>query len=327
MTGRGERVALASFVGTSILAGGNGVAIRFSNRELAPLWGASLRFLLASAVLLAVMALRGMPWPRGPALAGAVAYGALDFALAFGLAYYALVRMQAGFGSVLLALVPLVTLLLAVAERQERLRLRSLLGTLVALSGVLVAARAPLSTSVPAASFVAGLGSAFCLAQAAVLVRRLPRVHPITMNAVGMLVGGLLLLIATFVVGEPKRLPSRRETWGALAYIVLVGSVVVFVLFLLVLRYWPASRAAYAFAIITTVTILLSAWLDAEPLRADLLLGGTLVLVGVYVGALSGGPQGPPGSGAVRGRLSDRIHQLGRSQAVQRSSATNPKRS
>jgi drug/metabolite transporter (DMT)-like permease len=53
-----------------------------------------------------------------------------------------------------------------------------------------------------------------------------------------------------------------------------------------VLRYWAASRAAYAFVLIPFVTVVLSAWLDDEPLRAGLLLGGLLVLAGVYVGAL-----------------------------------------
>ena len=51
-----ERVALAAFVAQAVLAGGNAVGIRFSNRELAPLWGAGLRFALAAALLLTVMA-------------------------------------------------------------------------------------------------------------------------------------------------------------------------------------------------------------------------------------------------------------------------------
>jgi drug/metabolite transporter (DMT)-like permease len=66
----------------------------------------------------------------------------------------------------------------------------------------------------------------------------------------------------------------------------------VFVLYLVVLRYWAASRAAYAFVLIPFVTVLLSAWLDNEPLGAALLLGGLLVLAGVYVGALR--PATPP---------------------------------
>jgi drug/metabolite transporter (DMT)-like permease len=106
------------------------------------------------------------------------------------------------------------------------------------------------------------------------------------MNAVGMATGAALLLAGSMVAGEPHVLPQRAATWAAVAYLVVVGSVVVFVLYLVVLRYWAASRAAYGFVLIPFVTVMLSAWLDNEPLGAGLLLGGLLVLAGVYVGAL-----------------------------------------
>jgi hypothetical protein len=44
-------VALTAFVTYAVLAGGNAVVVRFSNRELAPPWGAGLRFALAAALL------------------------------------------------------------------------------------------------------------------------------------------------------------------------------------------------------------------------------------------------------------------------------------
>ena len=150
----------------------------------------------------------------------------------------------------------------------------------------------PLGTSVPLGSLLAAVASAVCIAQAAVLVRRFPAVHPVTMNAVGMATGAALLVAGSLLTGEPRPLPQRAATWAAVGYLVVVGSVVVFVLYLLVLRYWAASRAAYAFVLIPFVTVVLSAWLDNEPLGAALLLGGLLVLAGVYVGALR--PATPP---------------------------------
>src|SRR5829696_2823072 len=147
MTSPGQGVALAAFVTQAVLAGGNAVGIRFSNRELAPLWGAGLRFSLAAALLLIVMAVLRLPFPRGRALTGCVLYGALNFGAAFALAYYALVRLHAGLGQTLLALVPLATLLLAVAQHQERLRLAAVIGTLLALVGVAVISQGPLGAS------------------------------------------------------------------------------------------------------------------------------------------------------------------------------------
>jgi drug/metabolite transporter (DMT)-like permease len=286
---RSERVALAAFVTYSLLAGGNAVCIRFSNRELDPLWGAGLRFALAAALLLAVMAVLRLTVPRGRALTGALLYGALNFGGAFALAYYALVRLNAGFGQILLAIAPLATLVLAVAWRQERFRAAALAGCLLSLAGIAVMSQAPLRESVPLPSLLAAIGSVLCFAQAALLVRRFPPVHPVTMNAAGMAVGAALLLAASAVAGEQWRLPSQAETWFAVAYLVVVGSGVVFVLYVVVLRRWAASRVAYGFVIVPFVTVVLSAWLDDERITAGLALGGLLVLAGVYVGALRSG--------------------------------------
>jgi drug/metabolite transporter (DMT)-like permease len=280
-----ERTALAAFITMSVLAGGNAVAIRFSNRELDPLWGAGLRFLLAAALLAAVMIVLRLPLPHGRAMTGALVYGALTIAAAFALAYYGLVRLHAGLGQTLLALVPLATLLLAALWRQERLRVDAIFGALLAIAGIAVMSRAHVE-AVPFVSVLALVGSACCFAQAAVLVRRLPPVHPVTMNAVGMAAGSALLIIGAVLVGDSITIPRRAETWLAIGYLVPVGSVLVFVLYLVVLRYWTASRAAYEFVLIPVVTVALSAWLDNESVGFGLLLGGVLVLTGVYIGAL-----------------------------------------
>jgi drug/metabolite transporter (DMT)-like permease len=282
----GDKVALASFVGGAFLGGGNAVAIRYSNRELAPLWGAGLRFSLAASIFIVIMAILRQPLPRGRALIGALLYGLFNFGLSFALAYYALLQLHAGLAQTLLAVVPLMTLLLAVIYRQERLRVPAIAGTLLALAGIAVVSRAPLQNAVPLLSLLAALGAAFCFAQAGVIVRGFPRLHPVTMNAVGMTTAAALLLAGAALTGESLVLPKRAETWLAIAYIVPVGSVLVFWLALLILKYWAASRAAYVFVLIPVFTILLSAWLDHERVGWGLLLGALLVLAGVYIGAL-----------------------------------------
>ncbi|MBA2308071.1 MAG: EamA family transporter [Pseudonocardiales bacterium] len=279
-------MALLSFVGSAVFAGANAVGIRFSNRELAPLWGAGLRFGIAAALLVAAMVAMRLELPRGRDLGGAVLYGLLNFAGAFALAYYALLEMQAGIGQTLLALVPLATLLVAVLVRQEQLRVMALVGTLLALAGVALVARAPLGAGLPPLSLIAALGSVVCFAVAAVVVRRFRGVHPVTMNAVGMSSGAAVLIAASLLAGERQALPRLAATWLALGYLVVLGSVLVFLLYLRVVQQWSASRAAYIFVLAPFVTVLLSAWLDSEAVGWGLVLGGALVLLGVYVGAL-----------------------------------------
>jgi drug/metabolite transporter (DMT)-like permease len=280
-----DATALAAFIVGTVLAGGNAVGVRVSNRELDPLWGAGLRFLLAAGLLGAVMAVLRLTLPRSRALLGVLLYGALIFGGAFSFAYYALVRIHAGLGQTLLALVPLATLLLAVLQRQERLRLAAVVGTLLSIAGIGVISGVS-SESVPALSLLALLGAVLCFAQATVLVRHFPPVHPVTTNAVGMATGAAILVALALLLKESVALPVRGATWLALAYMVVLGSGPVFVLYLVVVRLWSASRAAYTFVLIPIVTVLLSAWIDDEPIGAGLVLGGLLVLTGVYVGAL-----------------------------------------
>jgi drug/metabolite transporter (DMT)-like permease len=281
-----ERKALAAFLAMSVLAGGNAVAIRFSNRELDPLWGAALRFALATALLVMLMAVLRVSPPRGRALTGAAIYGALAIGAAFALAYYGFVEIHAGLGQTLLATVPLATLFLAVVQRQERLRLDALIGGVIALAGIAVMSQATVSADVSALSLLAVIGAAFCFAEAAILVRHFPPVHPVALNAVGMGIGTVFLLLGALAAGDTIEVPHQAETWLALAYLVPVGSVIVFVLYIVVLRYWEASRAAYEFVLIPVFTVDLSAWLDNEPLGVGLVLGGPLVHLGVEVGAL-----------------------------------------
>jgi drug/metabolite transporter (DMT)-like permease len=289
-----EWIALAAFLVESILAGGNAVGVRFSNRELDPLWGAGLRFMLAAALLGSVMVLMRLDVPRGRALVGTLLYGIVIFGGAFSLAYYALVRIHAGLGQTLMALVPLATLLIAVAQRQERLRPAAIVGTLLALVGVAFISGVSERESVPFLSLLAVLGAVVCFAQGTVLVRHFPAVHPITLNAVGMAAGSAVLVALALGFGESIAVPEKSATWAAIAYMVAVGSGVVFVLYAVVIRIWGASRAAFGFVLTPVVTVLISAWLDDEPITTALVFGGFLVLAGVYVGALRAPPDAMP---------------------------------
>jgi drug/metabolite transporter (DMT)-like permease len=279
-------VALFSFIGSCVLAGGNAVSIRFSNRELDPLWGASLRFSLAALVLLAVMVVMRLKLPRGRALVGASLFGALNFGFAFALIYFALVKLHGGFGQVVYSLLPLVTLLLAVAWRQERFTLAAVAGIVPAATGVAVLSWQTMNGAVPLIYLLALIGGVVCSAQAAVLVRLFPPVHPVTMTAVGMTVGAVLLLAGSAASGDDWVVPHLAATRWAVSYMVLGGSVGTFVLFMVVLQRWAASRTTYSIILVTFITVVLSVLLDNEPIGIGLLIGGPLILVGVYVGAI-----------------------------------------
>ena len=294
MGGRNERIALVTLLAYSVLAGENAVGVRISNQELDPFWGATLRFGLAAGLMLTVMVVSGHRFPMGSALLGSALYGLLAFGGAFGFFFYALVELEAGFGQILLAVVPLATLLLAVTQRLERLRRSSVLGALLAMTGVVVMSGLTLEGPVPMFSILAVIGSAVCFAQAAITVKRFPPVHPIVMNAVGMSFGAIFLAVLTLLAGNDVKLPQQANTWWAVAYLVVIGSGVVFTLYVVMPRYWDASRVNYGFVIVPIVTVLISARLLDEQLTLGLAGGGVLVLFGVDLGALRQGHTNEP---------------------------------
>jgi drug/metabolite transporter (DMT)-like permease len=101
-----------------------------------------------------------------------------------------------------------------------------------------------------------------------------------------MTVAAIALAVGSLAVGDAWVWPERDETWWAIAYLVVAGSVLTFILYLQLIERWGPSRSSYAFVVIPVVTIMLSAWLDDEPLTWSLLVGAPLVLLGVYLGAL-----------------------------------------
>lgn len=289
--GRANTLVLAAFLAFVLLGGTNMVAVRFSNRELPPFWGASVRFFAAVVLLCAFAVIQRLEFPRGRALAGAAAYGALGFGAAYAFGYVGFQRVSAGLGAVTLALTPLITFGLAVLQGQEPFRWRPLAGGAVALGGIALMFRGAVGTAVlPVLSLLALLAMATAAAEASILVKRFPRSHPVTTNIVAMLTGAVLLLILSLIAREPRRLPTAASTWVAVGYLVVLGSSAAFVLLLFVLKNWPASSVAYQFVLFPLVAISLSALLEGAALSLPLLAGAGVVLAGVYVGAVTHTP-------------------------------------
>src|SRR5262245_58711693 len=104
-----DRSILAAFVTVAIFLGVNFVAAKFSNKELPPFWGASLRFIITSILLFTIVRMRNIPLPTGKALIGAGLFGLFAFGINFGFLYWALTKVSAGMASVMFATIPLIT--------------------------------------------------------------------------------------------------------------------------------------------------------------------------------------------------------------------------
>ena len=293
MKGRGgDRLTIAAFAVVVVIAGLNFVAVRFSNRELPPFEGAALRFAAAAVLFAAYAGARGLAYPRGRALAGALLFGVLGFFSAYALVYWGLLSAPAAMGAVSLALVPLATALLAVAHRLERLRARALIGGALAAVGIVVLLREQLSATVPFGSLAALIAGALCAAESGVVVKYFPRSHPAVTNAVAMGAGTALLAALSRIAGEMWVVPSQTTTLIAFGYLV-ASTIALFVLILYILGRWTASAASLQFPLAPLVTVVAGSILAGEGVTLAFVAGAAIVAIGVLIASEVGLPGVP----------------------------------
>jgi drug/metabolite transporter (DMT)-like permease len=280
-----DRLTVLAFAVVILLGGLNGIAAKQILRELEPFWSGVIRFAIAGIIMLAIVVATRRALPRGRSLLGAMAYGALGFALTFGLFFTGLRDTPISTAAAFLALTPVMTFGLAIAHGQEQFRLQGLVGALIALVGVALIFADQLAANIPLGSLLLLLLGVLCLAETGVIVKLIPRSDPVGTNAVGMLTGcGVLLLVSLFTA-ERRGLPTEPITWAALLYLVTLGSVVLFGLFVYTLERWTASAVSYSDLLIPLVTIAIATLLTGERFTPWFLLGGGVVLAGVYIGS------------------------------------------
>lgn len=267
------------------IGGANFIAVSLSNRELPPLFGATLRFALATLLFFAIARVGRIPLARGRDAAGAVIYGLLNVGVSYALLYYALVGLDASMVAVIIASVPLFTLAIAVLFGQERLSIRRVAGGILAIAGIVIL-RGVGGEFTPS-YFIAALIGAIAIAASSVVAKAYPNVHPLNMNAIGTAAGTLLLAVSSLLFGESWALPQGSATWLAVGWLVILGSVGLFQLLLFVIKRWTASAAVYAVTGMPVIAAGLGIVILDQPVTMEVVAGGILVIAAVYVGVIA----------------------------------------
>jgi drug/metabolite transporter (DMT)-like permease len=91
---------------------------------------------------------------------------------------------------------------------------------------------------------------------------------------------------ASLLAGETPVIPTTATTWIAFSYIVIFVTIIALWLYLFVLGRWTATGTSYSIVLIPLVMVVLATSLANETITIQFLLGGTLTVLGVWVGAL-----------------------------------------
>jgi drug/metabolite transporter (DMT)-like permease len=265
------------------------LAIKVGLRDLPPISFVAIRFVIAAAILVLVSVGRVRLTPlRGSDYAILAFSGLLMFGLNYTLLFWGELHVSSGLAAVLQATIPIFGMIFAHwLLPDEPLRLQKLAGALLATGGVaLICGRLLDFGGVWA--FWGGVGISLGGGAAAfsnvIIKKRAIDLAPAMLAAWQMIFGVIPLLVLGFAVeGSPTRFHWTSMSIFCLLYLALVGSALTFLLL-----YWLLPRMTVTnlqtISLITPPGAVMLGWaLGGERFPLWSLLGGALVLMGVWL--------------------------------------------
>lgn len=242
-----------------------------------------LRFGLASVAVWTALGVRGeLQLLGGRNLVVGFGLGAFGYATMSGLYFLGLEFMTAGMVGIVLYTYPTFVLVLAATFLGEPIGRRSLTALVVTLGGV-----ALITGADPAAADSRGVAIVLVAAlvyASYITVSRmtLDDVTAPTLTAHVMPAAALTFLVIGLAT-ETLAMPTGTVAWGSVVGIAVLGTAIPIFAFFAGLSRIGAGPAAILSAVEPMVTVALGAVFIAEPVSATVVVGGSLVLLGVVL--------------------------------------------
>ncbi len=209
--------------------------IKLGVETIPPITLIAARTLIAGALLLAVLAARGVAMPRAPAVWDAFMIQAcLNSVVPFTLIAWAEQTVEAGLAVILNSTTPIFAFLITVAiTRHEAVTARKLVGVLLGIGGTCLivgtAALGGLGRDLLAQFAV--VAASVCYACAAIFGRRFHGVDPMATAAGSMLCGAALLVPASLLVDRPWTLAPSMTSILALVALAVFSTALAFAIY------------------------------------------------------------------------------------------------
>ncbi len=261
--------------------------IKLGLNDLPPLTFAGIRFLFASSILVAIILARGVRWPRKRSEWLLIAVvGWLQFSLNYGLVFWGEQRIPSGLAAVLQSTFPAFGLIIAhFYLPEERITPKKLFGVLLGIIGVGIVFSDQLSFAGKAAlaGSVALVLSAFCGSYGNVLVKAYgTQIDPFVLAA-GQMVCGFPPLLALGIAkeGNPFHFHWTLTAVVALAYLVIIGSVIAFTLFYWLVRRMDVVNTMLIALVTPVVAVVLGMMVLHEKFNWRLFAGAACIISGI----------------------------------------------
>lgn len=269
------------FWGTTWIASKEGV------KYMPALQLAGIRQFIGGMLYVVFFLYKKAPWPKGKQWKTIFILSILNFVLSNGLSTWGVKYISSGLGAIIGAIFPLWIVLITVFRGEKIARL-SILGLIISFGGVCVIFYDHLADFLKPdfkfgifisliATFTWAFGTMYTRKKAASF-------NPYFSLGLQMLISSFITLAIIGATGTGVNISSiPANSWWAIGYLVIIGSVLTFIAFIYMIQRLPAEiNSIYAY-INPVVALLLGAVIFGEPLTIAIAIGGSVTLFGLYL--------------------------------------------
>jgi drug/metabolite transporter (DMT)-like permease len=279
--------------GTTWLASKEGV------KRMPALQMASIRQIIAGLLYVGFFLIKGVKLPKGKEWVPVLVLSLLNFILSNGLSTWGVKYISAGLGSIMGAIFPLWLVVIGLFSAKGKIPTKAIAGLILGFGGVCIIFYEHLDDFLNAefrfgiilsliATWTWAFGTLYTKKQAA-------NFNPYFSLGLQMLIAGVLLFTVTNILGIRHfrdgsiikyAIPIAQipwQSWGAIAYLVIFGSLIAFICYLYALQRLPTEQASI-YAYVNPMVAVLAGWIVLnEKVTVFIAVGGLVTLLGVYL--------------------------------------------
>jgi drug/metabolite transporter (DMT)-like permease len=269
------------FWGTTWLASKEGV------KHMPALQLATIRQFLGGLIYVGYFLLKKQPWPKGKQWRTIIVLSILNFVCSNGLSTWGVKYMTSGLGAIISALFPIWIIIINFFNG-ERIAKMALFGILISFGGICIIFIDYIADFLrPDFQFGIILMTASTITWAFGILqtkKKAASFNPYFSLGLQMLISSIFLFGITEAAGVNiplSEIPS--ESWWAIGYLVIIGSVLTFIAFIYTLQHLPTEISSIYVYINPIVAMILGSIIFGETLTQAIAIGSAVTLTGLYM--------------------------------------------
>jgi drug/metabolite transporter (DMT)-like permease len=272
------------FWGTTWIAAKEGLR----NDRIHPLYMSAIRQFLGGSCFVLFFISRGQQWPNVKEWRTIAILSFLNFLLSNGLSTWGLKYISSGLGAIMGAIFPLWMVIIGLFTAGNKMPVKAILGMILGFGGICIIFFEHLQDFWKP-DFRLGILLSLIATWSWAFGTLYTKKHAASFNpyfslGLQMVISSIALMIFSMATGISIPLTAIPwQSWAAIGYLVLFGSIIAFISYLYALQRLPAEQVSIYAYVNPIVAILLGSAIFSEKLTVFIGAGGLVTLLGVYL--------------------------------------------